>query len=167
MRAMDVLLCFPSIVTALTIISVLGPGINNLIIAIAVYQVPQCARLANGLTLTVRENVYVEAAVSVGVPARRILSRHILPNILAPMLVQGSLLIPSAIMTTAALSFLGLGVRPPLAEWGSMLQGSLQWVQLAPHVMIFPGLALMLVVFGFNTLGDGLRSALDPRLRNR
>lgn len=167
MRVMDILLCFPSIITALTIIAVLGPGLSNLIIAIAVYQVPQFARLTQGLTQSVKQEAYVEAAVAAGVPDSRILSRHILPNILAPIVVQVSLLIPSAIMITASLSFLGLGIKPPTAEWGSMLQGSMEWARLAPHVMIFPGLALMLVVFGFNTLGDGLRAALDPRMRHR
>jgi len=167
MRMMDVLLCFPGIITALTIIAVLGIGSINIVIAIAIAQVPQFARVARSLTLSVKENAYVEAAVSIGAKAQRILGRHILPNIFAPLLVQLTLLIPAGIMTIASLSFLGLGVRPPTAEWGSMLQGSLQWARLAPHVMIFPGLALMLVVFAFNTLGDGLRAALDPRLRSK
>lgn len=167
MRLMDVLLCFPGIITALAIISILGSGVENVIVAIVMYQIPQFARLAHGLALVTKENTYVTAALSIGASDGRILSRHILPNIMAPIIVQMSLLIPGAIMTTAGLSFLGLGVEPPTAEWGSMLQDSLKWARLAPHVMIFPGLALMLVVFGFNTFGDGLRSALDPRLRNR
>ena len=167
MRLMDVLLCFPGIITALAIISILGSGISNVIVAIVMYQIPQFARLVHGLTLTTKGNVYVEAGVSVGVPSGRLLMRHILPNIFAPIVVQMSLLIPSAILTTAGLSFLGLGVEPPTAEWGSMLQDSLKWARIAPHVMIFPGLALMLVVFGYNTFGDGLRSAMDPRLRHR
>jgi peptide/nickel transport system permease protein len=167
MRLMDVLLCFPGIITALTIISILGSGIENVIVAIVMYQIPQFARLTHGLTLTVKENDYVTAAISVGANDFRILLRHILPNILASIIVQMSLLIPGAIMTTAGLSFLGLGVEPPTAEWGSMLQDSLKWARRAPHVMIFPGLALMLVVFGFNTFGDGLRAALDPKLRGR
>lgn len=167
MRLMDVLLCFPGIITALAIISILGSGISNVIVAIVMYQIPQFARLVHGLTLTTKGNVYVEAGVSVGVPSGRLLIRHILPNIFAPIVVQMSLLIPSAILTTAGLSFLGLGVEPPTAEWGSMLQDSLKWARIAPHVMIFPGLALMLVVFGYNTFGDGLRSAMDPRLRHR
>lgn len=167
MRFMDVLLCFPGIITALAIISILGSGVENVIVAIVMYQIPQFARLAHGLTLAVKENTYVTAALSIGASDGRILSQHILPNIVAPVIVQMSLLIPGAILTTAGLSFLGLGVEPPTAEWGSMLQDSLKWARLAPHVMIFPGLALMLVVFGFNTFGDGLRSALDPRLRHR
>ena len=167
MRLMDVMLSFPGIIFALTIIAILGNGLANVICAIAVYQVPQFARLAHSLTLAVREGAYVEAIVSVGARDGRILARYILPNILSPIIVQVSLLIPAAIMTAASLSFLGLGVTPPTAEWGSMLQNSLSWARMAPHVMLFPGIALMLVVFGFNVLGDGLRDALDPRLRAR
>jgi peptide/nickel transport system permease protein len=167
MRLMDVLLSFPGIIIGLTIIAILGSGIENVILAIAIYQLPQFARLAHGLALTVKATAYVDAAVAVGSPVHRILLRHILPNIVAQILVQISILIPSAIMTSAGLSFLGLGVPPPTAEWGSMLQGSISWARLAPHVMIFPGLTLMLVVFGFNILGDGLRDALDPRARGR
>ena len=167
MRLMDVMLSFPGIIFALTMIAILGNGIGNVVLAIAVYQVPQFARLAHSLTLSVRESTYVEAIVSVGARDGRILGRYVLPNILSPLIVQTSLLIPAAIMTAASLSFLGLGVTPPTAEWGSMLQNSLSWARMAPHVMLFPGVALMLVVFGFNVLGDGLRDALDPRLRTR
>lgn len=167
MRLMDVMLSFPGIIFALTIIAILGNGLLNVILAIAVYQAPQYARLAHSMTLSVKESVYIDAIVSVGASDRRILGRYVLPNILSPLIVQTSLLIPAAIMTTASLAFLGLGVTPPTAEWGSMLQNSLSWARMAPHVMIFPGLALMLVVFGFNVFGDGLRDALDPRLRER
>ena len=162
MRIMDVVLCFPGIIIAMTIIAILGSGVENVIIAIAISRIPQFARLTHGLTLSVREKDFVEAAISMGASGRRIMSRHILPNIMAPIMVQISLMIPGAIMTLAGLSFLGLGVVPPTPEWGSMLQNSLQWSRLAPHVMVLPGLALMLVVFGFNTFGDGLRDALDP-----
>ncbi len=165
MRFNEVLLAFPGIVVALTIVTILGRGLENVVVAIAIVQVPQYVRLAHGLTLSVKERVFVEAAVAQGASDRSILMRHIVPNILAPLIVQTSLLIPGAIMTAATLSFLGLGVQPPTAEWGAMLQNSLQWARLAPHVMIIPGFALMLVVFGFNVLGDGLRDALDPRLR--
>ena len=167
MRLMDVLLSFPGIITALTIVSILGSGLENVIVAIVMFHIPQFARLTHGLTLGAKENMYVTAALSIGAPDHRILIRHILPNIFAPIIVQMSLLIPDAIMTTAALSFLGLGVKPPTAEWGSMLQDSIKWFRLAPNLMIFPGLALMLVVFGFNTFGDGLRSALDPTMGNK
>ena len=167
MRLMDVMLSFPGIIFALTIIAIVGNGLHNVILAIAVYQVPQYARLAHSMTLSVKESAYVEAIVSVGARNGRILGRYVLPNILSPLIVQTSLLIPAAIMTTASLAFLGLGVTPPTAEWGSMLQNSLSWARMAPHVMLIPGFALMLVVFGFNVLGDGLRDALDPRLRER
>ena len=165
MRLIDMLLAFPGIITALTIISILGRGVENLIVAIAIVQIPQFARLAHGLTLSVKDRTYVEAAVAFGASDRAILTRYILPNCLPPIIVQVSLLIPGAITTAASLSFLGLGVPPPTAEWGAMLQNSLQWSRRAPHVMVIPGLALMLVVFGFNVLGDGLRDAMDPRLR--
>ena len=167
MRLMDVLLAFPGIVIALTIIAILGRGVENVIIAIAIYQIPQFARLAHGLALSAQEQTYVEAAVAGGESDGAILTRYVLPNIIAPIIVQISLLIPGAIMTAAGLSFIGLGVPPPTAEWGAMLQLSLTWGRLAPHMTIFPGLALMLVVFGFNVLGDGLRDALDPRLKGR
>jgi peptide/nickel transport system permease protein len=167
MRLMDVLLAFPGIVVALTIIAILGRGLENVIVAIAIYQIPQFARLAHGLALSAQEQTYVEAAVAGGESDRAILTRYVLPNIIAPIIVQISLLIPGAIMTAAGLSFIGLGVPPPTAEWGAMLQLSLTWGRLAPHITIFPGLALMLVVFGFNVLGDGLRDALDPRLKGR
>ena len=167
MRLMDVLLSFPGIIIGLTIVAILGSGLENVILAIAIYQIPQFARLAHGMAISVRQMIYVDAAIATGSSDLRIFRQHILPNILAPILVQISLLIPSAIMTSAGLSFLGLGVQPPTPEWGSMLQNSLSWARLAPHVMIFPGLTLMLVVFGFNVLGDGLRDALDPKLKKR
>jgi ABC-type dipeptide/oligopeptide/nickel transport system permease subunit len=167
MRLMDILLAFPGIIVALTIIAVLGTGIANLIIAITIYQIPQYARLAHGLTLSVKEKTFVEAAIASGESDYAILAHYILPNIMAPLIVQTSLLIPGAIMTTASLSFLGLGVPAPTAEWGAMLQNSLQWARRAPHVMVIPGIALTLVVLAFNLLGDGLRDALDPRLQRR
>jgi peptide/nickel transport system permease protein len=165
MRLNDVLLAFPGIIVALTIVSILGKGLENVIVAIAIVQVPQYIRLAHGLTLSVKDRVFVEAAVAVGAPDGSIIFRHVMPNTMGPIVVQTSLLIPGAIMTAATLSFLGLGVQPPTPEWGAMLQNSLQWARLAPHVMVIPGLALMLVVFGFNVFGDGLRDAMDPRLR--
>jgi peptide/nickel transport system permease protein len=167
MRLMDVLLAFPGIVIALTIIAILGRGLENVIIAIAIYQIPQFARLAHGLALSAQEQTYVEAAVAGGESDGAILGRYVLPNIVAPIIVQISLLIPGAIMTAAGLSFIGLGVPPPTAEWGAMLQLSLTWGRMAPHMTLYPGLALMLVVFAFNVLGDGLRDALDPRLKGR
>ena len=167
MRLMDIMLSFPSIIVALTIIAILGSGIQNLIIAIAVYNIPVFARIAFGQTLSVKNFTYIEAVITLGARDGRILLRHILPNIIAPVIVQFTLVIPRAIMLTAGLSFLGLGVMPPTAEWGNMLQNSLRWAAQGPHLVLFPGLALLLVVFGFNTFGDGLRVSLDPRMRNR
>lgn len=167
MRLMDIMLSFPSIIVALTIIAILGSGIKNLIIAIAVYNIPVFARIAFGQTLSVKNLTYIEAVITLGAKNGRILLRHILPNIIAPIIVQFTLVLPRAIMLTAGLSFLGLGVMPPTAEWGSMLQNSLRWAAEGPHLLIFPGLALLLVVFGFNTFGDGLRVSLDPRMRKR
>ena len=167
MRLMDLMLSFPSIIVALTIIAIFGSGIQNLIIAIAIYNIPVFARIAFGQTLSVKNFTYIEAVITLGAKDARILLRHILPNIIAPVIVQFTLVIPRAIMLTAGLSFLGLGVMPPTAEWGNMLQNSLRWASQGPHLVIFPGLALLLVVFGFNTFGDGLRVYLDPRMRNR
>jgi ABC-type dipeptide/oligopeptide/nickel transport system permease subunit len=165
MRLNDVLLAFPSIIVALTIVAILGTALANVIAAIAITQVPQYVRLAQGLTLSIKDRPYVEAAMSVGATDRIILARYIFPNCLAAIVVQTSLLIPGAIMTAATLSFLGLGVQPPTAEWGAMLENNLEWAQMAPQVMVIPGLALMAVVLGFNVLGDALRDAMDPRLR--
>lgn len=167
MRLMDVLLSFPSIIVALTIVSVLGADIKNLVIAIAIGQVPSFARLTHGQVLSIKKREYILSQIVVGASDWQILFKGILPNILSSLIVQMSIFIPSAIMTASSLSFLGLGVRPPTAEWGGMLQESVKWYRRAPHMMIYPGLALMLVVFGFNSLGDGLRVALDPKLKNR
>ena len=166
MRLVDIMLSFPSIIVALTIISVMGSGITNLIIAIGINNIPVFARLAYGKTLSVKNFTYIEAAVALGVHDARILLHHILPNIIAPIIVQFTLVIPQAIMLTAGLSYLGLGVMPPTPEWGGMLKESQNWAVKGSHVVLFPGLALLLVVFGFNTFGDGLRVALDPRMRN-
>ncbi|MDP6586315.1 MAG: ABC transporter permease [Anaerolineales bacterium] len=165
MRLVDMMLSFPGLITALAIVAILGSGIENVIAANMAYQIPMFARLTHGLVLSTRPNTYVMAARSVGLPDFYILLRHIMPNILGPIVVQGSLLIPDAIMTTSALSFLGLGVSPPTAEWGGMLQDGIKWFRLAPHVMLFPGGCLMLTVLGFNLLGDGMRQWLDPQLR--
>jgi peptide/nickel transport system permease protein len=163
MRVIDVLLCLPGIVIALLVVTMLGSGLENVIVAIATFQVPQFGRLTHGLVCGEREMDYVIAARSIGASSFRIVFRHILPNITGPLIVQVTIMIPAAILTLASLSFLGLGVAPPTPTWGGMLQDSLSWARLAPHVAVFPGLALTLVVFGFNTLGDGLRSALDPK----
>lgn len=165
MRSMDLMLAFPGIIVALVIIAILGKGLENLILAIAIYQIPQFGRLSHGLALATQEQQFVEAALAAGSRTSRVIGRHIVPNILGPILVQVSLMLPSAIMTAASLSFVGLGVQPPTAEWGAMLQASVTWSSLAPHLAVYPGMALMLVVLGFNILGDSLRDFLDPKTR--
>lgn len=165
MRCIDVLLALPGILLAITIIAVLGVGLVNVIVAIAINGIPVFARLARAATLTVKQNDYIEAARALGVPERRILASHVFPNIVAPLLVQCTLLMATAILTASSLSFLGLGAQPPTPEWGAMLSSGRSYLTSSPHVGTFPGVALMLVVLGFNLLGDGLRDALDPRLK--
>ncbi|HSB77437.1 MAG TPA: ABC transporter permease [Candidatus Methylomirabilis sp.] len=165
MRCIDVLLALPGILLAITIIAVLGVGLINVVVAIAISGVPVFARLARAVTLTVKENEYVQAARAMGAADGRILARHVLPNIVPPLLVQCTLLMATAILTASSLSFLGLGAQPPTPEWGAMLSSGRSYLTSSPHVGTFPGIALMLVVLGFNMLGDGLRDALDPRLK--
>jgi peptide/nickel transport system permease protein len=160
---MDILLAFPGIVIALVAIVVLGPGVRNVVFAVGLSQVPQFGRVMYGLVLTIREETFVEAARSIGASDAGIMFRHIAPNAVGPIIVQTSLLLPAAILTGASLSFLGAGVPPPTPEWGAMLSDSRQWMQVAPHLVLAPGVALILVILGFNILGDGLRDALDPR----
>lgn len=167
MRVMDVFFAFPAILLALLVVVVLGPGLNNTILAIAAVYTPIFARVARGPTLSVREMDYVTAARCLGVSERRILLLHVLPNILPPLIVQVSLALSWSLLTEAGLSFLGLGTRPPQASWGVMLSESRALAEIAPWLMIYPGLAIMLGVLGFNLLGDGLRDVLDPRLRGK
>lgn len=164
MRIMDVLLAFPSLLLAIAIVSVLGPGLNNALLAIAIVHIPIYARVVRASVLSIKEQDYVSAARALGASRLRILFQRILPNALAPLIVQGTLGIATAILDAAALSFLGLGAQPPTAEWGSMLGSERNQVFTAPHLVFFPGFAIMLTVLGFNLLGDGLRDALDPRL---
>jgi len=166
MRFMDILFAFPAILLAIAIVAALGPGITNAMIAIGIVYTPIFARIARGSALSAREEVYVEAARAVGGSDARILSRHVLPNIAAPIIVETSLSMAFAILAEAALSFLGLGTQPPDASWGRMLSEGRAFIQLAPWIGVFPGLAIMLTVMGFNFLGDGMRDALDPRLRH-
>ena len=163
MRIMDVVFAFPSILLALAITAVLGPSLNNAVLAIAVVNLPVFARIARAQTLVVRELEFVEAKRALGFGTTNILMRTILPNILAPVIVQGSLLFASAIITESYLSFLGLGVQPPTATWGNMLRNAIGFLDMAPWLAWFPGLAIFLVVLGFNLLGDGLRDRFDPR----
>jgi peptide/nickel transport system permease protein len=162
MSAMDLMLAFPSIILAIGITTILGPSITNLMIAVGIVYIPQYARLARSSVLAVSELEFVEAARAIGSPVWAILGRHILPNILAPLLVQATLGIATAELEAAGLSYLGLGARPPAPEWGAMLNDARDYWLSAPWALIFPGLAITALVLGFNLLGDGLRDALDP-----
>lgn len=164
MRLMDVLLAFPSLILAIAIVTVLGPGLINALLAIGIVYIPVYARIVRASVLSVKETDYVEADRVLGVGPVRLLFHRILPNALTPLIVQGTLGIATAILDAAALSFLGLGAQPPMPEWGSMLGAERNQVFSAPHLVFFPGIAIMLTVLGFNLLGDGLRDALDPRL---
>jgi len=165
MRTLDVVLAFPFLLLAIAIVAVLGPGLTNAMLAIAIVSIPTYARVIRSSVLSVKEEEYVLAAKAVGTGTRRILSHHIMPNAISPIIVLGTLGIGTAILETAALSFLGLGAQPPSPEWGAMLASERAQIFSAPHLLFFPGLAIMLTVLGFNLLGDGLRDALDPRLR--
>jgi ABC-type dipeptide/oligopeptide/nickel transport system permease subunit len=164
MRVMDVLLAFPSLLLAIAIVTMLGPGLINALLAIGIVSIPSYARVVRSSVLIVRETDYVSASKAIGASTVAILFRHILPNVLTPLIVQGTLGIATAILDAAALSFLGLGAQPPTPEWGSMLGAERNQVFTAPHLVFYPGLAIMLTVLSFNLLGDGLRDALDPRL---
>lgn len=165
MRAMDVFFSFPAILLALGIVAALGPSPANVVIAIAVVYTPIFARVVRGPVLVLKEREFVEATRALGAPVPRILGRHILPNLASVLVVQTSIALSWAILTEASLSFLGLSAQPPLPSWGAMLNEGRQNLELAPHLAVFPGLAIMLAVLGFNLLGDGLRDVLDPRQR--
>jgi peptide/nickel transport system permease protein len=165
MRLVDIFLAFPVIILAIAIVAVRGPGLNNVMIALVFVYWTTYARVTRGVTLVLREEDYVLAARSMGASSLRIMFRHILPNAISPILVIASLGLGNAILAEAALSFLGLGIQPPQASWGSMLNFGMQFLRDAPHISIFPGSAIFITVLGFNLLGDGLRDALDPRLR--
>jgi peptide/nickel transport system permease protein len=165
MRIVDIMMAFPGIFLALAIIAALGTGLGNVILASAIFLVPQFARVIRGSVLTLKEKEFVEAARALGEGDVPIIVRYLLPNSLAPIIVQTSLRMATVLLTASGLSFLGLGVQPPSPEWGAMLSNARAYMITAPHVATVPGLAIMLVVLGFNLLGDGLRDALDPRLR--
>ena len=165
MRVMDALMAFPSIILAIVLMGILGPSINNIILALTIVFVPRIARIARSSVLVVREEVYVEAARSTGASDKRLMFRHVLPNILSPLITQASYTFALAVLAEAALSFVGVGPSPEIPSWGNMLSEGQIVVRQAPWITIFPGLAIVLVVFGANLFGDGLRDALDPRLR--
>ncbi|WAA13989.1 ABC transporter permease [Fervidibacillus halotolerans] len=164
-RIFDIMLAFPSILLAIGIVAVLGPSLQNALIAIAIINIPTFGRLIRSKVLSVKEEEFILAAKSIGMKDTRILFHHILPNSMPPIIVQGTLAIATAIIEAAALGFLGLGARSPKPEWGRMLADSQAYFINAPWMMIFPGLAIILTVLGFNLLGDGLRDALDPKMK--
>jgi peptide/nickel transport system permease protein len=163
-RVVDTLLAFPGILLAIVLVATFGTGLGNVMIAVGVASVPVYARLVRGSVLQVKNREYVEAANALGRRRLPILFRHVLPNVMAPIIVQSSLQMATAILFAAGLGFLGLGARPPQPEWGLMLARGREYLAVAPHVATFPGLAIVLVVLGFNLLGDALRDALDPRM---
>jgi len=164
MRLMDVLLAFPQLILAIAIVTMLGPGLQNALIAISIVSIPAYARVVRAGVLSIKEMDFVSASRALGASSFHILFFRVLPNALTPLIVQGTLGIASAILEAAALSFIGLGAQPPTPEWGSMLGAERNQVFTAPHLVFFPGIAIMLTVLSFNLLGDGLRDALDPRL---
>jgi len=163
MRGVDVLVSFPTILLAIIVITIFGPGLLNAMLAIGIAQVPLYARLVRGAVLRVKALDHVSAARAVGAGEGRILWRHVLPSCVAPVLVQSTLFFATAILSAAYLGFLGLGAQPPTPEWGTMLSKARDFLRVAPHVSVFPGLTIMLTVLGLNLLGDGLRDVLDPR----
>jgi peptide/nickel transport system permease protein len=165
MRVLDGFMALPSLILALTIVAVLGANLVNVTLAIAVTSFPHYARIVRGQVLSIRESDYVLAIRSVGAPDPRIIFRHVVPNVISPVLVHASLGVGVAIMAEAGLSFLGLGVQPPTPTWGSMIQVGFQYLELAPWLVMAPGIVIFMAVLGFNLLGDGLREALDPHLR--
>ena len=167
-RVMDILLAFPLLILALAIASVLGPAVQNVVVAIAIPIIPRAARVVRSAALSVKENQYVEAAGSLGATARRVILQHILPNVAAPYIIMLTAQLGSAILTEAALSYLGLGTAEPTPSWGLMLSGSAaSYAEKAPWIALFPGIAISLAVFGFNLFGDSLRDVLDPKLRRK
>jgi len=166
MRLMDILLAFPGILLALAIVTILGGSLVNVIIAVAISSIPIFARIVRGSTLSVKKLEYIDAMKALGASDARIIFKHIFPNITSPIIVQATLSIATSIISASGLSFLGLGAQPPTPEWGAMLSDGRNYLYNAPHVAIFPGLAIVAVVLAFNMLGDGLRDALDPKTKD-
>jgi peptide/nickel transport system permease protein len=165
MRLMDVILAFPYILLAIAVVAILGPGLQNAMIAIGIVYVPHYARVVRGSVLSIRARDYVDAARALGASDNRVMWQHVLPNALAPLIVQTTLNVGTAIIDTAGLSFLGLGTQPPTPDWGNMLSAGRNYVIDSPWIATFPGLAILVTVLAFNLMGDALRDAFDPRLR--
>lgn len=165
-RVIDVMLAFPGILLAIVLVSAFGVGLENVMLAVGIVSIPTYARIVRGSALALKESEFVQAARAAGAKDITIIFRHVLPNCMAPVIVQSSLQVGSAILWAAGLGFLGLGAQPPAPEWGTILSRGRQYLLVAPHVTTFTGLSIMLVVLGFNLLGDGLRDALDPRLKD-
>lgn len=166
MRSLDVLLAIPSILLAISIVSALGGGLFNVMLAVGISSIPGYARIIRASVITLKGQEFIEAARAIGATDWRIILRHIIPNSLAPIIVQGTLGVAGAILSAAGLSFIGLGLSPPNPEWGAMLSGGRQFIRDHWPMTLFPGLAIMITIFALNLLGDGLRDALDPKLRN-
>lgn len=162
----DVLMAFPGILLALAVVATFGIGVEKLILAVGLYSVPTFARLIRAATLAHRNQEYVQAALAIGQRTSLVIFRHILPNIVGPIIVEATLRMGTVVLTAATLSFLGLGVQAPISEWGAMIASSSTYLRVAPHATLFPGLALMLLVMGCSLVGDGLRDVLDPTNRN-
>jgi peptide/nickel transport system permease protein len=167
MRVMDILLAFPAILLAIFITAILGPNLTNTMIAVGIVYIPHYARIVRSSVLSLKQQLFVQAVNHLGGSSFRILGRHILPNSLPPIIVYATLGMGTAVLQAAALGFLGLGAQPPQPEWGAMLSEGRKYIQLAPHVAAFPGLAILFLVLGFNLFGDGLRDILDPSLRSQ
>ncbi|MDR1731685.1 MAG: ABC transporter permease [Synergistaceae bacterium] len=166
MRLMDVLTSIPSLLLSLAVVSALGPGVRNLIAAITISRVPAFVRIVRSAVLTIADQEFIEAALAGGSGDARVILRHVIPNALGPIIVQATMSISQLILQAASLSFLGMGVQPPRPEWGAMLNEAREFMRVAPHMMIFPGMAIVLSALSFNLVGDGLRDVLDPKLKN-
>lgn len=166
MRFIDILLAIPGILLAISIVAALGPELRNVMIAVGVGSIPSYARIVRASVLSLRDQEFIEAARAVGASDTRLILKHIIPNSMAPLIVQSTIGVAGAILSAAGLGFIGLGIQPPLAEWGAMLNSGRQYIRDYPHMTAFPGLAIMITIFALNMLGDGLRDALDPRLKH-
>jgi peptide/nickel transport system permease protein len=165
MRIMDIFMAFPSFLLALAIVSVLGPGMFNVMIAIGIFSIPTFARISRSAVISVKNKEYIEATKAMGGSNAQIIFKHVIPNSIAPIIVLSTLRIATAILTASGLSFLGMGAQPPTPEWGAMLSTGREYLRTSPHVSTIPGLAIMFMVLAFNMLGDGLRDALDPKMK--